>query len=69
MADQDTATTVLSALMILLIAVAFIAYVIPVALEREAHRQTVEHETNCRHYGDAMNEWARQKNLAEPCGN
>lgn len=47
----------------------FVLVILPISLEREAHRLTVERETNCRHYGDAMNQWARQKGIAEPCGN
>ena len=63
------ARDILTVLAAFAIGAVFIFYVVPTALEREAHRMSVERETNCRHYGDAMNQWARQKNLAEPCGN
>ena len=63
------ARDILTVLAAFAIGAAFIFYVVPESLEREAHRLTVERETNCRHYGDAMNQWARQKNIAEPCGN
>lgn len=61
------ARDLLTMLAVMATAALFVFYVVPTALERESHRMEVEHETNCRHYGDAMNEWAASRNVQPVC--
>lgn len=36
-------------------------------IDREVARQEKATQANCKHYGVAMNNWARQNNLTPPC--
>lgn len=54
-------TIALGACMVLLV------MAIMIGIDREAARQVAHTRAMCKHYGAAMNNWARQNNLTPPC--
>ncbi len=50
-----------------MMAIVAFAYILPIAFEREDRRQEIVHDKNCEQYGDAMNQWAKEKGLQKPC--
>jgi len=41
--------------------------ILPIAFEREERRIEIVRQTHCQQYGDAMNKWAQDKGLEQPC--
>ena len=52
-----------------MIAIVAFANILPIAFEREERRQQIVAQKNCEQYGDAMNQWAKEKGLEQPCLN
>jgi len=43
------------------------AHILPIAFEREERRQQIVQQHNCEHYGAAIEKWAAEKGLKNPC--
>lgn len=44
-----------------------IAYILPIAFEREERRQEIVRQYNCDNYGPNIAKWAEEKGIKNPC--
>ena len=43
------------------------AHILPIAFEREERRQRIVQQHNCEQYGAAIEKWAAEKGIENPC--
>jgi len=59
-------TTVIKIFCVLALSALF-GWALLTGIDREIARQEANTAAMCKHYGAAMNNWARQNNLTPPC--